>query len=354
MSLSNYFNDLGNNKITTHKEALKYDAVRYSSFLNSYPKDCTIPACTLSEFGFHYDNISKKIHCIECQFQYENLHADSLNEILSSHFRFNKSCEQAKLCLEKSIQQNEFKRVLSREASVESNESNENTLVSYDMMSPPSPNGGISSLTKKLKNQKKLTISLSSPTHSLQQRQQQTIKAQYQSEENRRASFDGLKMLFDSKTLAANGFYKVSVDTASSSANQSGGLLSGIKTISSDDIEDTLTHIEQLARSVPALMHIKCVFCSYECLIFRNSLQNTLYKSPFDEHKEKSLYKCPLFVNSKFDYTSSSSVSSSRESRESLIEKYAKFANKNGNFFKILKLRIQLGILREAFCTSMY
>jgi hypothetical protein len=331
MSLSNYFNDLGNNKITTHKEALKYDAVRYSSFLNSYPKDCTIPACTLSEFGFHYDNISKKIHCIECQFQYENLHVDSLNEILSSHFRFsnnnNKSCEQAKLCLEKSIQQNEFKRVLSRETSVESNESNENTLGSYDMMSQTNPNGGMSSLTKKLKNQKKLTASLSSPANSLQQRQQQTIKTQYQSEENRRSSFEGLKMLFDAKILAANGFYKVSVDT--SSANQSGGLLPGIKTTSSDDIEDTLTHIEQLARSLPALMHIKCVFCSYECLIFRNSLLNTLYKSPFDEHKEKSLYKCPLFINSKFDYTSGSNVSSSRES---LNEKYAKFANKNGNF----------------------
>jgi hypothetical protein len=335
MSLSNYFDDLGNKKINTHKEALKYDAVRYTSFLDSYPKDSIIPACTLSEFGFHFDKISKKIHCIECAFQYENLHADSLSEILSSHFRFNKLCEQAKLCLEKSVHQSEYKRVISREVSVESVESIEmstgfNPINS--LQDPLSPTG-TSNLSKKMKQQKKLSLSLSSPNQSLQQRQQQTLKTQFQSEENRRASFDGMKMLFDAKALAANGFYKVNADGVASSANQSGSLLLGLKSggsAASDELEDSLTHIEQLARSVPALTHIKCIFCAYECLIFRNSLQNTLYKSPFDEHKEKSFYKCSIFANNKnLDWTSGSNMSVSREILAN-HEKYAKYASKNG------------------------
>jgi hypothetical protein len=46
------------------------------------------------------------------------------------------------------------------------------------------------------------------------------------------------------------------------------------------------------------LTHIKCAFCSYECLLHKTSRLNTLYKSPFDEHREKSFLTCPIFYKS--------------------------------------------------------
>lgn len=56
------------------------------------------------------------------------------------------------------------------------------------------------------------------------------------------------------------------------------------------------SQIEAIARSVPTLYHVRCAFCAYECLLFRTSLWNTLYKSPFDEHREKFGSVCPIFA----------------------------------------------------------
>lgn len=56
------------------------------------------------------------------------------------------------------------------------------------------------------------------------------------------------------------------------------------------------SQIEAIARSVPTLYHLRCAFCPYECLLFKKSLLNTLYKSPFEEHREKYGTICPIFA----------------------------------------------------------
>ena len=90
--------------------------MRYTSFLNSYPKDSLLPACTLSQYGFYYDETAKKLRCIECTFQYENLYAESLGDVLSQHYKFNRTCEQAKASLDMCVDTIEFKRTLSQDA----------------------------------------------------------------------------------------------------------------------------------------------------------------------------------------------------------------------------------------------
>lgn len=330
MSLSKYFNDLGNQNIKTHKDALKYDAVRFSSYHNSYPKDCTIPACVLSDYGFHYDDLAKKIRCIECHFQYENLYADSLGDILSHHYKTSKACQQAKLSLARCISEWPHETVVSspkRQTSVEELE----FIEKMSSSSPPTATQ-TSDYSKKMKRASPLSLAQSqslqkAPALQQQQHHQMTARSQYQNEESRRVSFEGFKMLFDAKTLAANGFYKVNVETSglSSSMFRRDGSME-------TDLDDGLTHIEQLARNVPALMHIKCVFCSYECLIFRNSLLNTLYKSPFDEHREKSRYKCQVFAQETTNKRTSLSAGLSRESLAKHQESVANAASKSGNF----------------------
>lgn len=64
-------------------------------------------------------------------------------------------------------------------------------------------------------------------------------------------------------------------------------------------MRDEPSQIEAISKSLPALHHVKCAFCSYECLLFKTSHLNTLYKSPFDEHREhreKNGMKCPIFA----------------------------------------------------------
>lgn len=69
------------------------------------------------------------------------------------------------------------------------------------------------------------------------------------------------------------------------------------------------SQIEAIAKSLPTLYHVRCAYCPYECLLFKTSLLNTLYKSPFDEHREKYASQCPIFaLNS--DLAGSKSTSS--------------------------------------------
>ena len=56
------------------------------------------------------------------------------------------------------------------------------------------------------------------------------------------------------------------------------------------------SQIEAIAKSLPTLYHVRCAYCPYECLLFKTSLLNTLYKSPFDEHREKYGSRCPIFA----------------------------------------------------------
>ena len=96
-----------------------------------------------------------------------------------------------------------------------------------------------------------------------------------------------------SSSSSGGGFGKTSAHSSAQTVTTSGSGNTADKELT--DPDEALTHIELLAKNVPALMHIKCAFCAYECLIFRNSVLNTLYKSPFEEHMEKSFATCPMF-----------------------------------------------------------
>lgn len=284
MSLSEYFNDITNNKIETYKDALKYDSVRYSTYNNNYPRDAPIPACTLSQFGFYFDDKTKTIKCIECTFQHDNLFNDLLSDILFKHYKHNKACSKAtesfKSCFDQKLKTSQEEIDLDRA-----------TTTSAEI------NSKYTNLAQSVPAAKKLN-------------------PKFSSEENRLKSFENTKMLFDPRMLAYNGFFKVLNDNSSSSAkmDMSGSMSASMSSSNLAEIDaDEPSQIAQIAKSVPALIHIKCVFCDYECLLFRNSLLNSIYKSPFDEHKEKSFDKCQIFKNefNKTDVTGITSPSSS-------------------------------------------
>jgi hypothetical protein len=90
--LNSYINDFKN--ITNHRDALKHFQVRYSSFNQNYPKDCTLPTCVLAEYGFHFEEKNKSIKCFECDFKYDDFTQDSFLAILHKHSKFRPTCTQ--------------------------------------------------------------------------------------------------------------------------------------------------------------------------------------------------------------------------------------------------------------------
>lgn len=102
----------------------------------------------------------------------------------------------------------------------------------------------------------------------------------YKDEANRLQSFQKIRLQFDPKTLALNGLYRV--------------LLS--ETLMNQDTRNS--QIDQLSIHVPSLIHLKCAFCPYECLISKHGNMNTYYKSPIQEHEEKFAKTCQVFQQS--------------------------------------------------------
>lgn len=103
------------------------------------------------------------------------------------------------------------------------------------------------------------------------------------SEEKRLETFENCKLKIDVASLVKNGFYRVLKDP--------------IKLSLKKDVE-TISGIEYVSKYIASLYHVRCAFCPYECLLFRNSHLNTVFKSPFDEHKEKFQLSCPMFSDS--------------------------------------------------------
>lgn len=99
-------------------------------------------------------------------------------------------------------------------------------------------------------------------------------------EEKRLETFENCKLKIDVPSLVKNGFYRVLKDP--------------IKLSLKKDIE-TISGIEYVSKYIASLYHVRCAFCPYECLLFRNSHLNSVFKSPFDEHKEKFGHSCPIF-----------------------------------------------------------
>jgi len=251
--LNLYINDFKN--ITNHRDALKHFQVRYSSFNQNYPKDCTLPTCVLAEYGFYFEEKNKSIKCFECDFKYDDLNQDSFLAILHKHSKFRPSCTQVIAAQEYIIydqtKQNEVD-------SMEIDEENGNKSIQQSSKSSRSKNN-------------------------------------YHIEEARFATFENVKMQLSAKMLSENGFYMVSKD---STANVSLSM-SKSKSMITIAASDEPNQIEKIAGLVPALIYIKCAYCPYECLIFKNSLLNTMFKSPTEEHWEKSNKICPIFLESK-------------------------------------------------------
>jgi hypothetical protein len=195
-------------------------------------------------YGFYFDQTVKKIKCCECQFQLEDLYVDRLSDILSQHYKFSAVCSQVEMSL---------------------------TNCQYNHAETESKTPML------LESVNKRVITDETPTPAPQQ-----------SEEYRANTFVHTKMLFDVKKLVAAGFYRVKAPIEDADNTQ----FSNDNNIKSRPS----SHIEEVAKQVAVLIHLKCAFCKYECLIFRNSWFNTLYKSPFDEHKENFFMTCSTFA----------------------------------------------------------
>ena len=99
----------------------------------------------------------------------------------------------------------------------------------------------------------------------------------YWDEQERIRSFNNVTMLFCPQLLASAGFYMVPRLSIGNT-----------------------TMIEQLALQLSSsLFMIKCCSCNYECLLFKNSFQNTMFKSPFDDHIDKSSMVCSFVKKDK-------------------------------------------------------
>lgn len=234
-----YLDALSAQKITTHKQALRYYHVRYASFIHDYPADSALSGCLLAQSGFYYDSALSSVRCVECSFHFkpqtfnalENESPECLLDIQARHYLFNKQCEQVKLSLE-------------------------HTLDSSDDQESQTPTSS-------------LTRSVDSGSE---------YKVKYASLESRLATFGNTKMATSPKDLAQNGLFLVNT-----------------KEFASLIPTDSMTLTERLAQIAPFLLHVKCAFCPFECMLFKNSQLTSNYNTPFDEHREKCGSRCPMF-----------------------------------------------------------
>ena len=230
-------NDLKEQKVKTLKERLKNFPVRYSSFSHTYPKDAYLPACTLAQYGFYYDDIGKLIRCFECDFEYDNLQQGLLTTIIHKHYKHNMTCEQ----------------VLNALGHFFGNETERSKDDKFDL--------------NQLKQQldKSLTSLIKAACVEPDKR--------FTSVEARLKTFDKTRLLLDRNELVQNGLYLNEFNSAS--------------------------QLNRIVAQVPGLVHLKCAFCTYECVLFKNSLVNTFFKSPTEEHREKFANICSVFIGDK-------------------------------------------------------
>ncbi len=104
----------------------------------------------------------------------------------------------------------------------------------------------------------------------------------YSSLVNRLASFENVKLELNKKQLSENGLYRILLKD----------------TLSRKQSTSILSELDRVSRHVPSLIHLKCAFCPYECLVSQNGLLNTLHKSPVRDHYEKFSKICRVFETS--------------------------------------------------------
>lgn len=257
MSISNYINDV--KFIQNHKDALKHFVVRYSSFNQNPQFDCSLPTCSLAQYGFYFDANKKLIKCIECDFKFEDFAQDSILNIFHKHYKFQPNCSFVQQALE---------------------------FIAYDKTISIASSDSLMDIDEPFE----LNLNSKTSFHSAKR-----AKNVFNNEETRLQTFENIKLKLSPELLAENGFYMVSKDSQAN-LNKSKSFLTNIQ---GSNLKDDASNIERIAGLVPASIHIKCAYCTYECLIFKNSLQNTMYKSPIEEHYEKSSKICPIFADSK-------------------------------------------------------
>lgn len=166
-----YMEALTSQQIRTHKDALQYFNVRYSSFAQNYPLDSSLPACTLAEHGFHYDNNTRTLKCFSCDYTSHDLYDDLLCSLLNKHLKASSQCPQAQASLRHTLHvENDAESKL------------------------PKP------------NDPQLVLNRAYSTWAT------AVKAenkQYANEEARFKSFENEKLIIDVRKLAATGLYKV-------------------------------------------------------------------------------------------------------------------------------------------------
>jgi hypothetical protein len=238
-------------KVIDNKTWLKQYWARESTY-STYPKDCTLPICTLTQYGLFYDSIRKSFRCSECTFEYANIFTDSLDDLLSKHYKHSPVCSYSVLSLELSLN---F------------------SLNKLDIIEPIKSN---------------FNYKLESAQESDSNKK---LKIFYQSEESRLKTFENIRLLIDTKQLVSNGFYRV-VKTS----NLNSSFISKFDNVDNIQLEQQQSHLAKIANALDSkLIHIRCVYCNYECILFKNYHLNTFLKSPFEEHKEKSAKTCPIF-----------------------------------------------------------
>jgi hypothetical protein len=306
--VNSYLKALDAHEIRTHTDALKFFNVRYSSFAQNYPKKCTLPGCLLAQHGFHYEPNTNAIVCFECAFSYDRLDDEdtSLSDVLAKHFQFRSNCAQAqcslKTSLDNCIDEEDDDEDLASKKSLELNlhiEESEYCDESFDLNNNDSG--------------------------------ENALKAKYVSTESRLKTFENAKMLLDRNKLAENGLFLVQKE---SSQNQ--------QSIVQESQKRELTQIQKVAQSIPFLHHVKCAFCSYECLLFRNSLLNTYYKSPFVEHKEKYGGKCAIFIETYEEGEAANCVENSLDWLKLLYDFESSGSSNSGEFSSKLESSIAL------------
>lgn len=100
----------------------------------------------------------------------------------------------------------------------------------------------------------------------------------YKSMATRLQSFENIRMKLNHGQLAKNGLYRVLLK----------------ETLLNPNIK---TQMDTLSVHVPSLIHLKCAFCSYECLVPKNKMLNTNYKNPIEEHTENYSNTCTILTD---------------------------------------------------------
>ena len=303
-----------NSTSSTQCNSASSRAEREATFVN-YPLECALLATTLLELGFCYDSSRRCVVCSHCSYVYTNLvdgntttsnsnagqlaATASLDDLLSAHLRHRQVVSSSSITPPDSSDSD-------NDGEGGEEEDRDAEVASRRQRRPcPLAEAALIATLRQMLDDNDTTDTLSNH-HGLVEEADNCWPAPsasalfFTSEENRLKSFENERLVLDARLLAANGLYRVRQEDTFAPATAAALRLASAKQQQQQKqqqqhpLKHDRSHIEQIAGSLGALVHVRCAYCPYECLLFRNSVLNTLYKSPFDEHRHKSADKCPM------------------------------------------------------------